>query len=120
MNPYKILEVAPDASQDDIKKRYRKLARETHPDLNPGDAAAEARFKDISVAYDVLSDPEKRAAFDQFGEIALEAGTCVRPEIPRRACSVGNRQLNRLRILLSVLSEMGVWPLRKVYALSAV
>jgi curved DNA-binding protein len=74
MNPYKILEVAADASQDDIKKRYRKLARETHPDLNPGDAAAEARFKDISVAYDVLSDPEKRAAFDQFGEIALEAG----------------------------------------------
>ena len=59
---------------DEIKKRYRKLARETHPDLNPGDAAAEARFKQVSIAYDVLSDPERRNAFDEFGEVSLEGG----------------------------------------------
>ena len=74
MNPYKILDVDEQATEAEIKKRYRKLARETHPDLNPGDEVAETRFKEISVAYDILSDPEKRAAFDQFGEISLEAG----------------------------------------------
>lgn len=74
MNPYEVLGVARDAPVDEIKKVYRRLARETHPDLNPGDAQAEARFKQISAAYDVLSDAEKRRQFDEFGEIALEAG----------------------------------------------
>lgn len=74
MDPYRILDVARDADLETIKKRYRKLARETHPDLNPGDAAAEARFKEVSVAYDVLSDPDRRAAFDEFGELSLEGG----------------------------------------------
>jgi DnaJ-class molecular chaperone len=74
MDPYQVLGVARDAPVDDIKKAYRKLARETHPDLNPGDAAAEARFKEVSVAYEVLSDPQKRRDYDEFGEIALEAG----------------------------------------------
>ena len=74
MNPYECLGVARDASPDEIKKAYRKLARETHPDLNPGDAAAEARFKEIATAYDVLSDEALRANYDEFGEIALEAG----------------------------------------------
>lgn len=74
MNPYEILGVARDAPVDEIKKVYRRLARETHPDLNPGDAKAEARFKDVSAAYDVLSDPEKRRQFDEFGEVSLAAG----------------------------------------------
>ena len=63
MNPYQVLGVAREASADEIKKVYRRLARETHPDLNPGDKKAEARFKDISVAYEVLSDPERRRHF---------------------------------------------------------
>ena len=64
---YKILGVAKNATQDEIKKSYRKLARENHPDVNPGNAAAEARFKEISEAYEVLSNPESRKKYDQLG-----------------------------------------------------
>ena len=74
MNPYEVLGVPRDAPVADIKKAYRKLARETHPDLNPGDAVAETRFKQVSVAYEILSDEKKRANYDEFGEIALQAG----------------------------------------------
>src|ERR1051325_1405520 len=66
--PYEVLGVKRDASTDDIRKAYRKLAKEFRPDLNPGKRAAEARFKDISAANDILSDPEKRGRYDR-GEI---------------------------------------------------
>ena len=64
---YSALGVSKGASAAEIKKAYRKLARQYHPDKNPGDAAAEARFKEVQHAYDVLSVPEKRKAYDQFG-----------------------------------------------------
>lgn len=67
-DPYKTLGVAKTATDEDIRKAYRKLAKENHPDLNPGNKNAESRFKDISGAYALLSDPEKRRAFDA-GEI---------------------------------------------------
>lgn len=67
-DPYKVLGVARDASQDAVRKAYRKLAKEAHPDLNPGDKKAEDRFKAISAAYDIVGDADKRARFDR-GEI---------------------------------------------------
>src|SRR6478736_6508603 len=63
---YKVLGVSKDVSDADLKKTYRKLARKYHPDSNPGDAAAEAKFKEISEAYSVLSDTEQRAEYDQI------------------------------------------------------
>src|SRR6185369_7825460 len=71
---YEMLGVARGAKPDDIKKAYRKLAMECHPDRNPGDKAAEQRFKDISHAYDVLKDDQKRAAYDRYGAAAFENG----------------------------------------------
>jgi curved DNA-binding protein len=65
---YKILGVAKDASADDIKKTYRKLARKHHPDLNPNDTKAKQTFQQINEAHEVLSDPEKRKKYDQYGK----------------------------------------------------
>ncbi len=71
---YKILGVSSDASEKDITKAYRKLAREFHPDKNPGDIKAENRFKEISGAYDVINDPKKRAEYDELRRLGPAAG----------------------------------------------
>ena len=71
---YVALGVSRDAKDADIKKAYRKLAMKYHPDRNPGDAAAEQKFKDVSEAYEILKDGEKRAAYDRFGHAAFEQG----------------------------------------------
>jgi DnaJ-class molecular chaperone len=77
-NPYEMLGVTPGASQDEIRKAYRKAAKETHPDLNPGKPEAEKRFKDINAAYDIIGDADKRKRYDA-GEID-ETGAERQPE----------------------------------------
>lgn len=71
---YEVLGVERDASADDIKKAYRKVAMKYHPDKNPGDKAAEEKFKEASAAYQILCDPERRAQYDRFGHAAFEQG----------------------------------------------
>lgn len=71
---YKILGVERSASIEDIRRAYRKLARKYHPDINPGNRAAEERFKEISLAHEVVGDPDKRKRYDEFGEEGLSAG----------------------------------------------
>jgi DnaJ-class molecular chaperone len=73
-DPYEVLGVSRDASEDDIRKSYRKLAREHHPDRNPGDKQAEAKFKEIQDAYDIVGDKTKRAQYDRFGFAGSHGG----------------------------------------------
>lgn len=69
---YEVMGVPKNASEDEIKKAYRKLAKKYHPDLNPGDKEAEAKFKEVNEAYEVLSDQDKRARYDQFGHAGVD------------------------------------------------
>lgn len=73
-NPYEVLGIAKDASDADIKKAYHKLVMKYHPDKNPGDKTAEEKFKEINNAFDILKDPQKRAAYDRFGDAAFAGG----------------------------------------------
>src|SRR5712692_10425544 len=84
---YKILGVKRDAKPEEIKKAYRRLARKYHPDVNPGDKSAEERFKQMSEAFDVLSDPKKRTVYDRFGQYSehLADAARVADQVTRKA-----------------------------------
>ena len=90
---YATLGVAREASAEDLKKAYRKLAMQYHPDRNPGDKKAEAKFKEINEAYDILKDDQKRAAYDRYGHAAFEQGGGRR--VQRRLRLLGGRRPRR-------------------------
>lgn len=89
---YKILEIDKKASQADIKKAYRKLARKLHPDLNPNDKSAQEKFQRINEANEVLSDPEKRKKYDQYGKDWEHADAFEEAKRNQRSSSGGNRR----------------------------
>src|SRR5438552_18870103 len=76
---YEILGVHKGANEKELKGAYRKLAKQLHPDANPGDKTADHKFKEITEAYEVLKDPQKKAAYDRFGHAAFEGGMGGRP-----------------------------------------
>ena len=69
---YEVLGITKGAGEDEIKKAYKKMARKYHPDLNPGDKEAEEKFKEVNEAYEVLSDPNKKARYDQYGHAGVD------------------------------------------------
>ena len=79
VDPYEALGVSRSAGIDEIKSAYRRLAREHHPDANPGNPAAEARFKEVAVAYEILSDPQRRQQYDTFGSAGGPGGSPFGP-----------------------------------------
>ena len=99
---YEILDVPRDASDRDIKKAYRRLAMKYHPDRNPGDKEAEDKFKELSEAYEVLSDTQKRAAYDQFGHAAFEGGNGPGAQA---GGGFSNRNSTLAKVLKAVLME---------------
>ena len=92
---YEILEVPKDAANEEIKKNYRRLARQYHPDLNPGNKAAEEKFKDLGEAYEILSDATKRAQYDQFSRFWKQKGFAVGKSAPRDQTWWSNRPNSR-------------------------
>jgi molecular chaperone DnaJ len=109
---YEVLGVERGASPDEIKKVYRKLARKHHPDVNPGNKQAEERFKEISFAYDVLSDPEKRKSYDEFGFDGLQSGFDADKarqyrEWQSRAAGAGGAGFGKYSSFEDVFSDLG-------------
>ncbi len=84
-DPYKVLGVPRTATQNEIRKAYRKRAKDLHPDLNPGDQQVETQFKELSAAYRLLNDPEQRARFDR-GEVDASGGGAARPALLQTLC----------------------------------
>jgi curved DNA-binding protein CbpA len=102
---YAILGVSKTATPEEIKRDYRKLARKYHPDLNPGDKDAEAKFKDLNEANEVLSDPERRQKYDQFGQYWNQGGQSGSPQ-PGRASSVSTEDFDQYGDFDSFINDL--------------
>ena len=116
---YEVLGVPKDADEAALKKAYRVLAKKYHPDANPGDKEAEAKFKEASEAYSVLSDPEKRRKYDQFGHAAFEggAGGSVR-NVTEQAQSLVHLRLPARNVTVKVRSSTPSSPSSVRYRMS--
>lgn len=104
---YQVLGVSNTAGPDDLKKAYRRLAKQYHPDRNKNNPKAEERFKEISRAYEVLSDPERRALFDEFGAVSLESGfDAQRARAPKASTPRGGMRPDGAFSMDDLLREM--------------
>jgi molecular chaperone DnaJ len=106
-DPYDILGVDRAATQDELKSAFRKLAQQHHPDKNPGDDGAHHRFKEINAAYQILSDPQKRAAFDRYGEAAM-GGPSQQPGNPFAGAGFDMADLNIDGFFGDLLGALGI------------
>ena len=95
---YEVLGVSKEASAEEIKKAYRQLGKKYHPDVNPGDEEAEEKFKEVGEAYAVLSDPDKRRQYDQYGHAAFENGGSGGMDFSSMDFSIPARTLSEFRI----------------------
>ena len=91
---YEVLGVARNANADEIKKAYRKAAIKYHPDKNPGDKEAEEKFKEAAEAYDVLSNPDKRARYDQFGHAGMSGAAGSRWRTSSRSSAISSAAIS--------------------------
>lgn len=110
---YEVLGVSRDADKNTIKKAYRKLAKKYHPDTNQGNAQAAERFKEATEAYNILSDPEKKKMYDQFGQAAFDgsgaAGGAYGALIAEREAVLTSMQDRTVRSMNIILKEMAIW-----------
>ena len=116
---YKILGIDKTASSEEVKRAFRKLARKYHPDLNPGDKTAEARFKELNEAHEVLSDPQKRQQYDQFGQYWQRGGVGGAPSGTGVGAGFDFSQYGSFdEFINELLGRMGDRPGRQVYTYS--
>ena len=110
---YEVLGVSRDADKNTIKKAYRKLAKKYHPDTNQGNAQAAERFKEATEAYNILSDPEKKKMYDQFGHAAFDgsgaAGVLMVALIAEMEAVLTSMQDRTVHSMNIILKEMAIW-----------